>query len=139
VLREAEEKDLDATLTNRPLPDLAALADAARYLRRNDIARRALVAERSRFPHSSEAHAAAFLLARLVEEEGDILGAATGYDFYLRESPRGSFAQEAMGRELALLRSRGDRTAALPVAERYLREFPLGPYTHIARDVTGAP
>jgi TolA-binding protein len=139
VLREAEEKDLDGTLTNGPLADLAALADAARYLRRDDIARRALVAERSRFPHSSEAHAAAFLLARLLEEEGDILGAATGYDRYLRESPRGSFAQEAMGRELALLRGRGDRTAALPVAQRYLREFPFGPYTQIARDVTGAP
>ena len=139
VLREAEQKDLDATLINGPLADLAALADAARYLRRDDIARRALVAERSRFPHSSEAHAAAFLLARLLEEEGDILGAASGYDRYLRESPRGSFAQEAMGRELALLRGRGDRTAALPVAQRYLREFPFGPYTQIARDVTGAP
>ena len=139
VLREAEEKDLDATLINGPLADLAALADAARYLRRNDIARRALVAERSRFPHSSEAHAAAFLLARLLEEDSDILGAATGYDLYLRESPRGSFAQEAMGRELALLRGRGDRTAALPVAQSYLREFPFGPYTQIARDVTGAP
>ncbi|HEV3192390.1 MAG TPA: FecR domain-containing protein, partial [Polyangiaceae bacterium] len=46
VLREAEEKDLDGTLTNGPLADLAALADAARYLRRDDIARRALVAER---------------------------------------------------------------------------------------------
>jgi hypothetical protein len=139
VLREAEEKGLEATLSNGPLADLAALADAARYLRRNDVARQALVAERSRFPHSSEAHAAQFLLARLVEEQGDVLGAASGYDLYLRESPRGSFAQEAMGRELALLRGRGDRTAALPIAERYLREFPLGPYTHIARDVTGAP
>jgi len=139
VLREAEEKDLEATLTNGPLADLAALADAARYLRRNDVARQALVAERSRFPHSGEAHAAQFLLARLVEEKGDILGAASGYDLYLRESPRGAFAQEAMGRELALLRSRGDRAAALPVAERYLREFPLGPYTHIARDIAGAP
>ncbi len=139
VLREAEEKDLEATLSNGSLADLAALADAARYLRRNDVARQALGTERSRFPHSSEAHAAGFLLARLVEEEGDVLGAASGYDLYLRESPRGSFAQEAMGRELALLRGRGDRTAALPIAERYLREFPLGPYTRIARDVTGAP
>jgi len=139
VLREAEQKDLDDTLTSGPLEDLAALADAARYLRRNDIARRALVAERSRFPHSSEGHAAAFLLARLFEEEGDILGATTGYDLYLRESPHGSFAQEAMGRELVLLWKRSDRTAALPVAEKYLREYPLGPYTHIARDVKGAP
>ncbi|HEY1537473.1 MAG TPA: FecR domain-containing protein [Polyangiaceae bacterium] len=139
VLREAEEKGLEATLSNGPLADLAALADAARYLRRNEVARQALVAERARFPHSSEAHAAAFLLARLVEEQGDVLGAASGYDLYLRESPRGSFAQEAMGRELVLLRGRGDRTAALPIAERYLREFPLGPYTHIARDIVGAP
>jgi TolA-binding protein len=139
VLREAEEKGLEATLSNGPLADLAALADAARYVRRNDVARQALVAERSRFPHSSEAHAAQFLLARLVEEQGDVLGATSGYDLYLRESPRGSFAQEAMGRELTLLRRRGDRTAALPIAERYLREFPLGPYAHLARDVTGAP
>jgi TolA-binding protein len=139
VLREAEQKNLDDTLTSGPLEDLAALADAARYLRRNDVARQALAAERARFPHSSEAHAAAFLLARLVEEQGDVLGAASGYDLYLRESPRGSFAQEAMGRELVLLRGRGDRTAALPIAERYLREFPLGPYTHIARDIVGAP
>jgi len=139
VLREAEQKDLDDTLTSGPLEDLAALADAARYLRRNDIARRALVAERLRFPHSSEGHAATFLLARLFEEDGDVLGATTGYELYLRESPRGSFAQEALGRELALLWKRSDRSAALPVAEKYLREFPLGPYTHIARDVQGAP
>jgi hypothetical protein len=139
VLREAEEKGLDGTLTKSPVGDLAALADAARYLRRNDVARLALVAERSRFPHSSEAHAAAFLLARLAEDEGDLVDAAKGYDRYLRESPNGSFAQEALGRELALLRGRGDRTAALPVAERYLREFPLGPYTPIARDVTNEP
>lgn len=139
VLREAEEKGLNGTLTKSPVGDLAALADAARYLRRNDIARLALDAERSRFPYSSEAHAAAFLLARLVEDEGDIVDAVKGYDRYLRESPRGSFAQEALGRELALLWGRGDRAAALPVAERYLREFPLGPYTHIARDVTNEP
>jgi TolA-binding protein len=139
VLREAEEKGLHGALTKSPVGDLAALADAARYLRRNDIARLALNAERSRFPNSSEAHAAAFLLARLVEEEGDIIDAAKGYDRYLRESPRGSFAQEALGRELALLWGRGDRAAALPVAERYLREFPLGPYTHIARDVMNEP
>ena len=49
MLREAEEKGLEATLSNGPLADLAALADAARYMRRNDVARQALVAERARF------------------------------------------------------------------------------------------
>jgi hypothetical protein len=139
VLREAEEKGLNDTLTKSPVGDLAALADAARYLRRNDVARIALMAERSRFPHSSEAQAAGFLLARLVEEEGELVDAAKGYDRYLHESPRVPFAQEALGRELALLWGMGDRAAALPVAERYIREFPLGPYTHIARDVTNEP
>lgn len=139
VLREAQERGLDAAFAKSPIEDLAALADAARYLHRNDVARRALVAERSRFPHSSEAQAAAFLLARLVEEEGDTEAAVQSYDRYVRESPHGSFVEEALGRELALLRARGDRIVARPIAERYLREFPLGPYTHVARDVTNEP
>ena len=45
--------------------DLAALADAARYLRRDDVARQALIAQRDRFPQSDRAHEAAFLLGRL--------------------------------------------------------------------------
>ena len=139
VLREAEDGGLETTLSKRSLADIAALADAARYSHRNDIARRVRVAERARFPRSSEARAAAFLLARLAEEDGDMNAAANGYDRYLRESPRGSFAQEALGRQLALLWGRGDRTAALPIAERYLREFPQGPYTPVARDVASGP
>lgn len=135
VLHEAEDRGLNAVLGGGSLVDIAALADAARYLHRADIARRALLVERSRFPRSQEAGAAGFLLARLVEEEGDTTSAVEGYGGYLRESPQGPFAQEALGRQLALLWKRGERAAARPLAEEYRQRFPKGPYAPIARDI----
>jgi len=139
VLHEAEDQGLNVVLGGGSLVDIAALADAARYLHRADIARRALLVERSRFPRSQEAGAAGFLLARLVEEEGDTTSAVEGYGRYLRESPRGPFAQEALGRELALRWKRGERAAARPLAEEYRQRFPQGPYAPIARDIVDGP
>jgi ferric-dicitrate binding protein FerR (iron transport regulator) len=139
VLRQAEDRGLDAVLARGSLTDIAALADAARYLHRPDVASRALLVERSRFPRSREARAAGFLLARLVEEQGDTTAAVEGYGRYLRESPRGPFAQEALGRQLALLWKRGEREAARPLAERYRQRFPRGPYAPIAQDVVDGP
>jgi ferric-dicitrate binding protein FerR (iron transport regulator) len=139
VLREAEDRGLNAVLAGGAVADIAALADAARYLHRSDIARRALVVERSRFPRSQEARAAAFLLARIIEEDGDPIAAVDGYGRYLQESPRGPFAQEALGRQVALLWKRGERAAARPLAQTYLRRFPRGPYAPIARDITDGP
>ena len=139
VLHEAEDRGLNAVLAGGALTDVAALADAARYLHRTDVARRALLVERSRFPRSREAHAAGFLLARLVEEQGDTMAAVDDYGRYLRESPRGPFAQEALGRQLALLWKRGERAAARPLAERYRQQFPEGPYAPIAQDIVDGP
>jgi ferric-dicitrate binding protein FerR (iron transport regulator) len=139
VLHEAEDRGLNTVLGGGSLVDIAALADAARYLHRGDIARRALLVERSRFPRSQEAGAAGFLLARLVEEDGDTTAAVEGYGRYLRESPGGPFAQEALGRELALLWKRGEREAARPLAEKYRQRFPQGPYAPIAQDIVDGP
>ncbi|HXI58486.1 MAG TPA: FecR family protein [Polyangia bacterium] len=139
VLREAEDRGLNAVLAGVSVTDLAALADAARYLHRSDVARRALLVERSRFPRSQEARAAAFLLARIIEEDGDPTAAVDGYGRYLNESPRGPFAQEALGRQVALLWKRGERATALPLARTYLRRFPRGPYAPIARDIADGP
>ena len=80
ILADAERKGLHRTLREASSEDLAALADAARYRRRNEIARRALLAERSRFSHSSRASDAAFLLGRL--EEGSPHGEGRALEWY---------------------------------------------------------
>jgi TolA-binding protein len=134
IVSEAEEGGLDGVLERRPLADLTALADAARYVRRQDVARRALEAQRSRFPTSKEANAAAFLLGRMAEEAGDSSGALGDYDAYLAASVDGPFAAEALGRKLALLHAQG-RAEARPAAEEYLRRFPTGAYARVAHDV----
>src|SRR5262249_32627290 len=60
VLADARARGVEASLQQVSLADLVALADAARYAGQPEIARRALVAERVRFPASAEARAAAF-------------------------------------------------------------------------------
>ena len=49
VLLEAEARGLDTCMKQSSLGDSAALADAGRYAKRSDVARRALLAERTRF------------------------------------------------------------------------------------------
>ena len=134
VVREAEEGGLDGVIDHRPLADIAALADAARYVRRFDVAERALGAERSRFPNTNEARAAAFMLGRVAEDSGDSTRALGFYDAYLAASPDGALAAEALGRKLAVLRAQ-KRVEARAVAEEYLRRFPTGAYAHVAHDV----
>ena len=139
VVADAQARGVDASLHGAPLADLGALADAARYAGDNDLARRALLAERSRFPASAEAHAAAFLLGRLADSGGGAPGAAVGwYDAYLAEAPYGAFAAEALGRKLAALRRAHD-PAARAVAAEYLQRYPKGPYAASARELTEAP
>ena len=69
ILEEAE-RDIGHVLASRGTEDLAALADAARYRRHDDVARRALLAQRRRFAGSPRAADAAFFLGRLDENGG---------------------------------------------------------------------
>ena len=69
ILDEAE-RDIGHVLATRGTDDLAALADAARYRRHDDVARRALLAQRRRFAGSPRAADAAFFLGRLDENGG---------------------------------------------------------------------
>ena len=131
VLADAQQTGIDAALARSTLADLVALADAARYKGHADMARRALVAQRERFPSSTAARTAAFLLGRLVESEPE--SAIAWYDRYLAEAPNGEFASEALGRKLvAVHRGSGQ---ARPIAEEYLRRFPRGPYAARAREL----
>jgi FecR protein len=136
VLAEADARGIDASLNETSLSDLAALADAARYAGRADLAQRALGAERTRFPGSAEARSAAFLLGRMVETSQP--SAAIGwYDRYLAESAGGSLAAEALGRKMVTVAKVSGRDAARPIADEYLRRFPGGAFTAAANDLVG--
>jgi FecR protein len=136
VVKQAEARGLGASIAETPLAELAALADAARYVGRNDVARRALVAERERFPGSPEARSAAFLLGRL-DEAGAPAQAVAWYDRYLAESPSGPLAGEALGRKMLTLRKTSGTSGARPAAEEYLRRFAGGPFADAAEEIVG--
>jgi ferric-dicitrate binding protein FerR (iron transport regulator) len=141
VVAEAQRRGLDATLGAAPAPELAALADAARYVLRRDVARRALLAERERFPKSREGREAAFFLGGLSEDEPGAeasRAALDWYDHYLSDSPQGAYAPHALGREMVLVHRLRGAEAARPIAVEYLRRFPNGPYAGPARKLTEA-
>jgi TolA-binding protein len=144
ILQDAERRGLGASLARTPATELAALADAARYRRRDDVARRALLAERARFPRSARARDAAFLLGRL-EETSESASRSGGvralewYDRYLQEAPLGAYASEALGRKMTAMARLQGRRAAHEVAATYLRRFPNGSYAATARGLLDAP
>jgi ferric-dicitrate binding protein FerR (iron transport regulator) len=133
VLDEAEHHGVAATLSRAPLDDLAALADAARYMRRDDLARRAYVAERGRFPNARRAHEAAFFLGGLAEGDSELSAALDWYDRYLSEAPTGAYAAQALGHKMLLVRKLQGAAAAAQVARDYLQRFPDGPYASSAK------
>jgi TolA-binding protein len=135
VLREAEHRGIDRAIDGAGVEDLGALADAARFTGRHDVARRALVALRDRFAGSVRAASAAFLLGRMLDEGGDAAGALVWYDRYLAEAPAGALAAEALGRRMLALRRLGEREAATTAASGYLRRFPAGPYASVANEL----
>jgi hypothetical protein len=123
-------------LASRPLPDLRALGDAARYAGSSAVAKRAYGAIRTRFASSGEARTAAFLLGRVAEEQDHAtVDAVRWYDTYVAEAPGGAFAGDALGRKMVLVSKTQGRDAARPLADRYLQRFPGGPYAAAAHDL----
>jgi TolA-binding protein len=136
VVRQAERRGLDTSLAEASSVDLAALADAARYGRHDDVARRALLTQRRRFPVSSAARDASFLLGRLEETRRAFSEAVEWYNQYLGENPLGTYASEALGRKMTLIQRLYGDERARPVAEEYLGRFPQGTYAARARALT---
>jgi TolA-binding protein len=136
VVAEAHRRGVPRVLAHSSSEDLAALADAARYQRRDALARRALLAQRRRFPGSARAAEASFLLGRLDDRDaGDGALALSWYDRYLRDAPRGPYAAEALGRKMMVLERQHRDAEARAVAADYLRRFPDGNYAHAARAI----
>ncbi len=136
ILGDAERRGLDTVLTTASPSDLNALADAARFARRGDVARGALLAERARFPGSSQGRDAAFFLGGLSEDEPGNAAMRTALDWYeryLRESPNGTFVRPVLGRRMVLVQKLRGTAAARPLAVEYLERFADGPYAASAR------
>jgi hypothetical protein len=139
ILRQAEERGLDRSLEEGSSDDLAALADAARYSRREDIARSALTAQRRRFAATVRANDAAFLLGRLEEAAQRLDLALAWYERCLGESPGGTYKSEALGRKMTVVDRLYGASRARPIAEQYLHRFENGTYAAAARALTRAP
>jgi TolA-binding protein len=139
ILQQAEQRGLDRVLSEASSDDLAALADAARYSRRDDVARRALSSQRTRFPQSGRASDAAFLLGRLEETAQRSEQALAWYERCLSESRHGTYVSEALGRKMKVLQRLHGAARARPVAEEYVRRFPEGTYAAAARALLRAP
>jgi TolA-binding protein len=140
ILADVERTGLAAALDKATSEDLFALANAARYRRRTDLARAALLAERRRFPASPRALDAIFLLGR-VEESGErsTARALAYYEEYLAIVPSGAYAAEALGRKMTLTSELAGPAEARPIAEEYLRRFPKGSYAGSARALRSVP
>jgi hypothetical protein len=136
VLADAEQRGLARTLETASASDLNLLADAARYVRRGDVARRTLLAERERFPRSASAREAAFFLGGLAEDDPGVTSAKAAlewYERYMADLPHGNYAAQALGRQMIIVHKLQGAGAARPIATQYLERFPKGPYADAAR------
>jgi TolA-binding protein len=139
VVADAERRGLAKVLDGSSSEDLAALADASRFEKNDGLARRALLAQRRRFPRSVRAREASFLLGRLDDASSDGTESALGwYDQYLDEAPGGAYVSEALGRKMMDLERMHRHAEATAVAADYLRRFPSGIYFHAAEALVRA-
>ena len=136
ILLEANRIGVAATLSEASSEDLFALANAARYRHRFDLARSALLAERRRFSGSPRTLEAIYLLGRVEESrETGTAQAIVWYDEYLTRSPTGPLVGEALGRKMTLTDKLEGPARARSLAEEYLRRFPKGNYAGSAREL----
>lgn len=139
ILGEARALGIDRVLGSSSRADLEALADAARYRGQETIGRTALLSERRRYPATTGAQRAAFLLGRLEEASGRWTEALGWYETYLNESPDGPHASGALAGKMATVQKLYGTEKARIVAQDYLRRFPDGSYASAARTLMNLP
>lgn len=130
AVKTAERRGLSGIYQTGVADDLLALARAARFAGRMDVAREALTACRGRFSGSQQAAMSAFLLGRSASGAQ----AAQWFSTYLKEQPGGALAREALGRLIEAHQAAGDRVSSRAAAERYLKSYPDGPHATLARE-----
>jgi hypothetical protein len=137
LLGQASERGIPSCLRECTASELSALADAARYRGRSDLADQSLRALRSRFSRDAEGRSAAFLLGRLREGQGAAGDARSWYERYLNETPAGAYAAEALAGKMRTTLTLEGQSAAEPLAREYLRLYPTGVHARTARGILG--
>lgn len=140
ALAAAQTEGFENLCERLPSRELLRLADVARFARKPTQAIAVLVAVRRRFPDTEAAATAAFERGRIaLAGDGSSTGsggsaeAASWFETYLDERPRGPLAREAMGRWMEALEAGGKGSAARATARRYLDLHPTGPHADLAR------
>ncbi len=125
----------------RPAPSSAAeLLSAAGRARRSGQPARALEllqTLRARYPNSSEASAGEITQGKLELERGSVAAALDHFDGYLRRSPGGALAPEALWGRAQALGQLGRSSEANQSLSELLQRFPNSPYTSAARAKLG--
>src|SRR5262249_30753444 len=96
VIAAANAKGIRTCLDSCSAVELRAVADAARYTKRLELAEKTLLALRERFPGAGPSAGAAFLLGRTAELRGRNAQAEHYYELYLAESSDGEYASDAL-------------------------------------------
>ena len=135
LLEQANAAGIPSCLQGCSAADLSALADAARYTGKAELAEQSLHALRTRFLRAAQGQSAAFLLGRLREGQGAAKDARTWYDTYLSESPAGAYAAEALAGKMRTVSKTDGRAAAQPLAREYLKRYPMGVHAGTARGI----
>ncbi len=135
----AHSSGFEHLIATLPEAKLVKLADAARLGGDEAGARAALKAVESRFPGSSQALRAIFLLGTLDARSGNQGAAISAFQKYVGAAPNGPFASEAIGRLMQLYAGRGQSEEASQMAASYLKREPSGPYVRLARSLSKAP
>lgn len=132
ALAAAELEGFESLVGRLGPSELSDLADSARLSGSSSRARQALLSLRGRFVGTQSASRAAFLLGRME-------GSPRWFETYLQEQPQGPYAAEAAGRLVVAYRDHGDPGRAQTAAERYLAQYPTGPYADLAHSLLGRP
>jgi TolA-binding protein len=135
VIAKASERGTNDCKASCSASELRALADAARYTGRSTLAEGALQALRTRYGSAKEGRTAAFLLGRIYEARGSMSQAERAYAAYLRELPSGELAAEALAGQMRAVLALSGRSAAEPIARRYLAIYPNGVHAQTARGI----
>jgi hypothetical protein len=133
VVAEAESMGVRVCFGQCNGSDLRALADAARYSGRLDLAEASLRALRER--HPAQAGVAAYLLGAVDEARGRNASALRWYEEYVAVAPNGGFYSEALAGRLRMLVATNGYTSARNAAQQYLELYPNGVGARTAKQI----
>lgn len=132
IVTAARRAGIDRVLAAKGASELHELGQAARYTGQTALAEKVFSHLSSHHGRSPEGRSAAFFRGRLAEDGGRLQQAQQHYHAYLAQGG-GSYAAEALGREMTLVQKTAGPNAAQPLATEYLRRFPRGAYRDLAR------